>query len=256
MDKAEEKKENGPNGVASKSNRDRALERLKKRYPDRSFDDDEQMYGQMLDDDDTGEKELNGYKEREKIFSDLFASDPRSAQFLTEWKNGKNPAVALVEMFGDDFVEELKDPEKQEELAKASKNYAERVTKEKEYDEQYAKNIDESRDMIEALQKEEGLSDEDVDRAMEFLVGIMKDGILGKFSRESVLMALNALDHDKDVAAAEEEGRIAGRNTKINETLRKSRRNDGTANLAGKNGAGVRQDHRPSIFALADQART
>lgn len=241
----------------TKSKRELAQERLRSRYPDKSFDDDESIYGQILDDYDAGEEELTGYRDREKAFSDLFTSDPRSAKFLTDWKNGKNPAVALVEMFGDDFVEELKDPARQSELAKASKDFAERVAKEKEYDEQYTQNIEESRSMIEQLQQEEGLSDDDIDRAMEFLVGIMKDGILGKFSKESVVMALNALDHDVDVAAAEEEGRVAGRNSKINETLRKRGKGDGTANLAGKNGGGrQRQPSRPSIFALAEEAAT
>lgn len=245
----------GRQSPSVKSKRELALERLRKRYPNKSFDDDEAMYAQILDDYDSGAQELAGYRDREKTFSDLFTSDPRSAQFLTDWKNGKNPAVALVEMFGDDFVEELKDPEKQEELAKASKDFAERVAKEREYEDEYTKNIDESREMIEQLQQEEGLSDDDIDRAMEFLVGIMKDGILGKFSKESVLMALNALDHDADVAAAEEEGRVAGRNAKIDERLRQRVRNDGTANLAGKNGVGSRQPlRRPSIFALAEEA--
>ena len=254
---ANEQKMGASSTSPSKSRRETALERLKARYPDKSFDDDESMYGQLLDDYDAGEQELNGYKDREKAFSDLFTSDPRSAKFLTDWKNGKNPAVALVEMFGDDFVEELKDPDKQQELAQASKDFAERVAKEKEYDEEYTKNIDASREMIEQLQQEEGLSDEDIDRAMEYLVGIMKDGILGKFSKESVLMALNALDHDSDVAAAEEEGRVAGRNTKIQEKLRQRDKGDGTANLAGKNGTGSkRQSNRPSIFALAEEAQT
>ena len=254
---ANEQKMGACSAPPSKSRREIALERLKARYPDKSFEDDESMYGQLLDDYDAGEQELNGYKDREKAFSDLFTSDPRSAKFLTDWKNGKNPAVALVEMFGDDFVEELKDPDKQQELAQASKDFAERVAKEKEYDEEYTKNIDASREMIEQLQQEEGLSDDDIDRAMEYLVGIMKDGILGKFRKESVIMALNALDHDSDVAAAEEEGRVAGRNTKIQEKLRQRGKGDGTANLAGKNGTGSkRQSNRPSIFALAEEAQT
>lgn len=105
---ANEQKMGASSTPPSKSRRETALERLKARYPDKSFEDDESMYGQLLDDYDAGEQELNGYKDREKAFSDLFTSDPRSAKFLTDWKNGKNPAVALVEMFGDDFVEELK----------------------------------------------------------------------------------------------------------------------------------------------------
>lgn len=241
----------------AKSKRQLALERLKQKYPNDNFDDDEAIYGRIIDDYDNGEKQLSDYKGREKALSDLFTADPRSAQFLADWKNGKNPAVALVEMFGDDFVEELKDPKKQEELAKANKDFADRVAKEKEYDELYQKNIEDSRDMLEQLQKEEGLTDDDIDRAMEFLVGIMKDGILGKFSRQSVLMALNALDHDNDVDIARQEGVVEGKNTKINERLRKREKSDGTASLNGKNGMPPRQrKDRQSIFDLAKEAYT
>ena len=86
---ANEQKMGASSTPPSKSRRETALERLKARYPDKSFDDDESMYGQLLDDYDAGEQELNGYKDREKAFSDLFTSDPRSAKFLTDWKNGK-----------------------------------------------------------------------------------------------------------------------------------------------------------------------
>ena len=194
-----------------KSNRDKFKERISKKYPDHNFDDEEALYGQIGEDYDGYEKEINGYKEREKAFSDLFTSDPRSASFLTNWRKGGNPAIELVRMFGDDFVEELKDPDKQEELAKASQEYAERVAKEKDFDEQYQKNIAETIATIEAIQSENGWSDEQVDKVMEFLVNIMKDGILGKFSRESIEMASKAINHDANVEEAAHEGEVRER---------------------------------------------
>ena len=222
--------------VATK--REKMLARMKGKYPDKSFDDDEALYGQINDDYDDYDQQIQKYKDREQSFSDLFTSDPRSAKFLTDWRNGKDPAVALVEMFGDDFVDELKNPEKQEELAAASKAYAERVAKEKDYEEQYNQNIEETRATVEQLQEEEGLSDDEVDEAMEFLITIMKDGILGKFSADSIRMALKAIHHDEDVNDADQAGELRGRNARITERLRKRGRNDGTAALDGKNGGG------------------
>ena len=73
---------------------------------------------------------------------------------------------------------------------------------------------------------------------MGFLIGIMKDGLLGKFTSESIRMAVKAIRHDSDVEAANHEGEIKGRNSKIQERLRKGERSDGTANLAGRNGGG------------------
>lgn len=236
MDK---EKQEGTAGTTppAKSKRDTALERLQARHPDKSFDDDEAMYGQILDDADAREQELGGYKDREKTFSNLFTSDPRSAKFLTEWSKGKNPVIALVENFGSDFVEELKDPDKQKEIEQASKDFADRLAKSKQYDEEYDKNIEESKAMIAQLH-EDGISEEDTDRALDFINGIMTDAILGKVTKESIYMALDALDHDKDVAAAEEEGKVQGKNTKINMKLRKRESGDGTANLSGKNSGG------------------
>lgn len=239
-----------PDKTTVKSNREKYAERLKAKYPDREFADDEAMWGQANEDYDGYDKEIAGYREQEKTLSDMFTSDPRSATFLAQWRKGKNPAVALVEMFGDDFVEELKDPAKQEELAQASKAYAERVAKEKEFEEQYQKNISETLKTLESMQQEEGYSDDDIDNAMTFLVGIMKDGIVGKFSPESIRMAMDAINHDADVEAAAMEGEVKGRNTKIEEKLRRSRRGDGTANLDGKNGGGGRPRDMPDLGAL------
>ena len=233
-----------------KNNREKFAERMKNKYPDRSFDDDESLFGQINDDYDGYEQEANGYKEREKAFSDLFTSDPRSAAFLTSWRKGGNPAIELVRMFGDDFLEELKDPARQEELAKASQEYAERVAKEKDFDEQYQKNIEATLKTLEAMQEEAGWSDEQVDQAMEFLVGIMKDGILGKFSRESIMMAFKAINHDANVKEAAHEGEVKGRNAKIDEKLRKSSHNDGTANLNGRNGGGNAERPLPNLGAI------
>ncbi len=47
---------------------------------------------------------------------------------------------------------------------------------------------------------------------------------------------LKAQNYDADVEQAQMEGEVAGRNAKIEERLRKSRKGDGTAVLDGKNG--------------------
>lgn len=220
------------------SNRDKYIERLKTKYPDKEFVDDESLFGQINDDYDSYDKELSGYRKNEQALSNLFVSNPRSAAFLTDWKNGEDPIIVLVRKFGDDFKAALEDPEKQEALAAANKEYAERIAESEKFDKEYAKNINETYNTLDVLQKEEGLSDEDIDKAMDFLVDIMRDGILGKFTRESVIMALKAINHDSDVEQADHEGEVRGRNTKIKEKLRKQGRTDGTASLGSKNGGG------------------
>lgn len=137
-----------------KSKRDLTLERMRGRYPDEQFDDDEQLFGRINDDYDQYDNELAGYKEREGKFSDMFTSDPRSASLMMSWKDGDDPAVALIRLYGQDIKDAIDDPDKQEAIAEANKEYMERVAKEKQYEEEYSKNLAESLTLLEKAQKE------------------------------------------------------------------------------------------------------
>lgn len=231
------------------------LDRMRSRYPEDNFDDDEVLFGRINGDYDDYDKqiadrdaEIENYRKNEKAFGDMFSSDPRSARWLTEWKRGEDPAIALIRELGSDIKDIIDDPERQEEVAKANKEFAERVAKEKEYEEEYKKNLDESLAYIDKLQSE-GISDDEIDAIMGLVITIVRDGLMGKFSPETIDMARKALNHDADVAAAGEEGEVKGRNAKIDEKLRKSKKNDGTAALGGNN-SGTRHKAMPSLGAL------
>lgn len=238
------------NKEVKKSNRELMLDRLRNKHPEGQYDDDEAVYSQINGDYDAYDTELSGYKEREKKLSDLFSSDPRSASFLTRWASGQNPVIELVKTYGDDFVDWMQDPEHQEEVAAATKEYAERIAKEDGYEAEWQKNIDESADNLEKLKEEDGLSDEEADEALKFLITIYSEGLLGKFSKESLRMALKAIHHDADVEDASNEGEVRGRNANIKSKLRKMK-GDGVANLGGKNGGtGVPPRDLPELGAL------
>ena len=94
------------------------------------------------------------------------------------------------------------------------------------------------------------MTDEEIDKVMQFVVSIVRDGVLGKFSPETIEMARKALNHDADVTRANLEGEVKGRNEKIEEKLRKSKKGDGTAALDGKNGS-ARRTTVPNLGALS-----
>lgn len=231
------------------------MERLKSRYPDRQFDDDEATFGQISDDYDDYDAKLSKYKDHEDKLAAMMGSDPRSAHFLMSWKDGADPVVELVRQFGTDIKDAVDDPARQEEIAAANKDFVERVAKEKELEETYQKNLEKSLQGLDELQKARGLSDEEVDKAMELLIGIVKDGVMGKFDTESIEMAMKALHHDDDVAAAGHEGEVRGKNTKIRQQLRKEQQGDGTARLGGTSVTGGKPKRAQTIFELAEEAR-
>lgn len=233
-----------------KSKRQALTERMQGKYPDIDFNDEEQLFGRISDDYDQYDQEMAGYKEREGKFSDMFTSDPRSARLMLSWKDGDDPAVALVRLYGTDITEAINDPDKQDEIAEANKEYMERVAKEKEYDEQYSANLAETLQTLEQMQSERGLSDEQVDAAMEWIITIAKDAMLGKFTPEVIDMAIKAQNYDSAVEQAGQEGEVRGRNTKIEEHLRKPRRGDGTVRLDGRNGGQGKKAEMPDLGAI------
>ena len=100
-----------------------------------------------------------------------------------------------------------------------------------------------------------GVSDEELDKAVTYLSQICGDFLMGKISPDTVEMILKALNHDADVANAQEEGEVAGRNAKIVEKMRNSRKGDGITNLNGRNGTpGRMANKQQSVFDLAREA--
>ena len=238
----------------NRSRRDSFMERMKGKHADQEYADDESLFGQISDDYDDYDKKIADYQGREKQMSDMFSSDPRSAAYLMSWKNGGDPAVELVRQFGTDIKDAIDDPARQEEMAAANKEFLDRVTKEKKLKEEYEKNLQASLTTIEQMQQKNGLSDEQVDAAMELLMGIVKDGVMGKFTSESIEMAMKAINHDADVTTANHEGVVQGKNTRVKEQLRKPKQGDGQPQMGSQNGAAMERPKQKSIFDLAAEA--
>lgn len=246
------------------SKRELALQRLKSKYPEDNFDDDEAVFSRINGDYDEYDKKIKaqderiaGYEADEKSLGDMFSTDPRSAKFLSNWKKGGDPAIALIQEFGNDIEEILHDPERQQEVADANKAFAERVAKNKEYEEEYKVNLDQSMQNIEDL-KAKGFTEAEIDDIMQATISIVSDGLRGIFSPETLMMVGKAISHDRDVTNASEEGEIRGRNAKIEEKLKKPKKSDGIVSLGGNSGGAGMAD-RKSLGAFdryGDGSRT
>ena len=238
-----------------KTKKDIAIERLAAKHPDKDFSNKELFDNQIIEDYVDGEDRIAKYQEAERALSDMITADPRAAQILVDMRDGKDVAVSLVRMFGNEIKDAIDDPEKLDKMAEAQKDYMERVTKEKEYEDIYKSNLEQTIATIEALQSEMGLTDDEVDKAMAFLQTIISDGVLGKFSADSIKMALKAIFHDADVAQAAHEGEVKGRNTKIKEKLRTEKKGDGMPSINSKNNNVAQARRGNTVFDLARMAQ-
>jgi len=239
-----------------KTRRQQVDERLRSKYPDMDFSDEETMYGRIDDDYNDYESRINTYKEREGKMTDLFNKNPRASRFVTDMANGKDPWLAVIAELGVDGVTDLmNDPAKQDAIAEANKEYVERIAKEKNLEDEYQKNFAESMELLSSIQEKRGLTDDVVDGAMDMVMKIVNDAIVGKFSEETIDLALKAMNHDADMDNARSEGMVAGRNEKIEEKLRKPQGGDGMPSLNGSNNVPTLNKRPRTIFDEANDAK-
>lgn len=243
-----------------KSRRDLFHERLKAKYPDRQFDDDEAIFGQISDDYDEYDKQIAGYRENEEALSNMFNASPKAAALTMAFKDG-DPLMKFVEMFGEDMLAAANDPEKKEELAKANNEYVTRVTENKKYEDEYNANLESTIKTIEEFEQENGLAPEEIDNTiLPAISQIFSDYLVGKISKETLAMVRNAINHDTDVAQAGEEGLLKGKNAKIRAKMKEHSPSEGLpVHLGGGTGGGApvpaqRRRSNP-IFDLADEAK-
>ncbi|MBD5421505.1 MAG: hypothetical protein HDR49_00530 [Bacteroides sp.] len=235
--------------------RERVRRRLAEKYPDRDLDDEDEYYNSLGEHLDSLDGRLHEYDEANKPLVDLIDKDPRSAAFLVDWMEGRNPAVSMIRNYGVDLREMLDDENAQEEFSQAHAEFLERTARNRELEEEYNRNLGTSLDQIEAWKAEKGVGDEEAETIFDTLTAMMQNLIVGKIDPAMLDMALAAHRHDADVENARGQGEIAGRNAKIEEKLRKpkSRRGDGIPALGSANAGAAR---RPtSIFDLAREAQ-
>lgn len=200
-----------------KSRRDEFVNRIKDRYPDADISNDDLLFGKISEVFDENDKALGQYKKNEESLSNLLTADPRAAAFLSGWKNGKDPLVGMVEIFGDDFREALDDPEKMGQIKEAQKKYLDRITNEQKLNAEFDGNLKKSMGDLEKYAEDNGLSDEQVEEMYKNLSDIARDYVSGIMKPETWDMIRKAMNHDSDVASAAQEAEVKAKNGKIAE---------------------------------------
>ena len=224
-----------------KSRRDAFGERLKAKYPDREYADDEALFGQIDDDYADYEKQLGDYKifqekydKESEIINNAFAENPRLAQLFSDIINGEDALKAFIKYYGsENIIELMNDPDKAAEYAAADAEYKKRLAEEKELAAQVEANQAETDKVIEQAKGKYG--EEAVLAALDILNNGWHDAVVGIVKPETLEMAVKMITHDADVENARSEGEVAGRNAKIEEKLRKQNGGDGMPAMGGSN---------------------
>ena len=240
-----------------KRDRKAVSDRLATRFPERNFDGDDDFYGQIYDDYDEMDRLKSSndkYLESSKKLTDLFNSDPESADFLMNWnENGGGILGNLTRTYGTDRLREaLDDPEKMEELSKQNKEYLAKVAEDRKLEDEYNQNLPKALAAADEEIKAGKLTEEDFDKAVTSLQDKVMRFIKGAWTMDDIHGELKSINHDTDVAAAQEQGEIRGRNANITERTKKRGQGDGTANLGGGGSGQPRTKQAEELGALGN----
>lgn len=198
-------------------------QRTSKRHEGQQFGSDDDYYRQMRADADEDDAYMQQYRENEGMVNELFASDPRAADFWSQWKQhpDRNPIAYMIRVYGvDGLKEELENPDFADRFEEANKEYLDRIAEGKNYADQLQANLDKSLDVIEAWGQKNGLSTEEADKVAEQVFERYKRIHLGELTEDDLDWVYKAQNHDADVENAGREGEIRGRNQRIQEKLR------------------------------------
>ena len=216
------------NGIKpAKTGKELMIERLSVKHPELNADDEESLFGVIGADYDEYDKQIESNAQMRESLNKMLAifeeSPEATALYVDLARGGKSVLEYLIENYGDDFLEALddRDPDTIAKIAKAESNYRAKVAKDKELGEQATQNLGASLDALDEAAIEAGVSDEDKDKAFEVFANMLDDAIRNKVSKDTWMMFIKGINHDKDVAEAADEGEVRGRNFRIVEKLKK-----------------------------------
>ncbi len=207
---------------------DQLLERASSRYPDRRFrgqigqdgqegqDDLEQAIIEMLSESDSCIAENES---KNAALVKMFESDPKSTEFVQRWVRSNDPRIALVETFGDELAD-LATEEGRGKFADSLKSWRDKRAENDRLNEEAQANWQNSLAALEQWGNEKGLDNDKKVEVILRLIKVASDALTNIYSPADFDMVFKEMNYDADVAAARNEGEIAGRNQRIAENRR------------------------------------
>lgn len=193
----------------------RAREYLQKKYPERTWETDEQFDEDVVRELETADTRLSDYADADERINRILDLNPEFVLVLDAMDKGMPFIVALRKYAGEvfDSLPEEGDPD-WDAYSKAADDY---LANKKKTDEEIAtrnSNLEKS-DAEFTKFVEANVPDEKQDAFVEFVKDNLKALSMGTVSELFMQSMLDAFNHDEDIEDAKEAGAIEARNEKI-----------------------------------------
>lgn len=196
--------------------RDLFYERIRTNVPDGKFDDDEQEYFRqamsMLDSAEEGNKKYKGMTEK---LMRRYQEDPEEVAILMDYLEGTPLIDAIVKYKGEEALSMHEGDEGWDSYKKACDDRKAQRQKQMDLMQEVQGNIDGTVKDFNAWAEENGFDDEQKAKVWDLIQGDLENISKGKFTREILGRYKDALNYQKDVEGAREQGKAEGKNEAI-----------------------------------------
>ena len=211
-------------------------ERVSSLYPDAPMETDEDienLYNRYADD---KENELQGINDNLQIIEDMMSADEDLRAVLTDMIVNKTPfRAAIAKYLAPEDLTPLPTDEDYDAVRTAYNERLEKGKAQASREEEINKNEEQTYNDFEAFVAEKKLDEQKAGELNDTIGEVFENLLMKKITPEMLEMFYKAMNYDNDVAKADSEGEIRGRNAAIEakRVASESKKGDGIPNLVG-----------------------
>lgn len=203
---------------APKAPRDLFYERIRTNFPDANYDEDEaEYYSHALSHMDVLENDSKTLKTLTEKLNARLGEDPDEASIMLDWLDGVDIRTAIVRHKGEEALAvPSEDSDEYANWKQAGEDRKAELAKMKAQVDEYRTNAEASAAALQEYAKENNLSEEQTVELEDYITNVLLPDIYaGKLSKDTYALLQRARNYEADVNGAREQGRIEGRNEKI-----------------------------------------
>lgn len=225
-----------------KSNRDTFMERYKADFPDDNYEDEEAMFGRMNE----RNADYDRLRQNDDNFRKLVNEHPEYGGMVADMMEGRN----FIESFlGRHSLEDIEaaynDPEMAKKLSDEYTDWMQKKVENEKFDKEREANVQNSIRELSAYCEENGIDEAGATELWGKALDFANNSVMLLFDKNFYDFLNKGMNHDSDVAAAREEGEIAGHNAKVQTQLAKGQGPEGIPPTFDGGQGGVAAEPKP-----------
>lgn len=243
------------NVAATPTKREIFFANLKKKYPERKFEDEDEFYAASMEGYDTEHEYRKSSESTNKEFFDKLQENPDVALFIGSILNKESFGKALSYL-----SDVLPFEEGSDDFNAYNESVAQRKARIAEAEaaaEEYERNLQESAESLKEFAEENNMTPEEATDFVQTMTEMIQDKLFsGKIDKDFLGLFYKAQNYDKDLVVAKEAGAIQGRNEKIDAKKKSLTKGDGLPAI--RSSASVLpmdEDENPTVSALNIMAK-